>query len=114
HRGHADRVVHLELAGDDPDPLRIQLLGGDLALAQIAGAEYHPEAEQGELAAHLATDAAVTAGHHGHRHVKGHVHHQHLLGSRRLSSELRLQTRSSDREGKSRLTSPEMSVQYRT
>jgi two-component system, OmpR family, KDP operon response regulator KdpE len=75
HRGHADRVVHLELACDDPGPLRIEFLGGDLALAQVAGAEHHPEAEQGQLTAYLATHAAVATCHHGHRLVRRHEHH---------------------------------------
>jgi two-component system, OmpR family, KDP operon response regulator KdpE len=92
HRGHADRVVHLELARDDPGPLRIEFLGGDLALAQIARAEYYPEAEQGQLTAYLAAHTAVATCHHGYRQVKGHGHHQGRLGSRRLSSGSRLQT----------------------
>src|SRR6516162_3820884 len=60
----------------DPEGNRIELLGGNLALAQIAGAEHHPEAEQGQLTAYLAAHAAVAARHHGHRQVKRHGHHQ--------------------------------------
>ena len=68
-------VVHLELAGEDPVPFGIEFLGGQLPPAQIAGAEHHREAEQGQLPAHFTAHAAVAASHHSHRLVSVHTHH---------------------------------------
>jgi hypothetical protein len=58
---------------DDPRPLRIELLCGQLALAQVTSAESHREAQQRQLAAHFAADATISARHHGHRQVNAHA-----------------------------------------
>src|ERR1019366_62825 len=76
HRGDADRVVHLKLAGDDPGPLRVELLRGQLPFPQVPGAEHHREPEQSQLAAYLTAYTAVTASNHSHRQISVHTHHQ--------------------------------------
>jgi two-component system, OmpR family, KDP operon response regulator KdpE len=85
HRGNADRVVHLELAGKDPAALGVHFLGGQLPPPQVPGAQDHREAKQGQLPAHLTAHAAVTAGHHGYRLVSVHTHHRRQARPRHFS-----------------------------
>jgi two-component system, OmpR family, KDP operon response regulator KdpE len=74
HRLDAERVVDLELAGDDPLALGIELLGGQLSFPQVTRAQHHPVPKQGQLAADFPPHPPVAACHHGHRAVNVHAH----------------------------------------
>jgi len=76
HAGDADRVVHLELAGDDPHPLGIEFLAASSPRRRSREQSTTEKAEQGQLPAHFTAHAAVAASHHSDRLVSVHTHHQ--------------------------------------
>ena len=61
-----DRVVDLDVARRDPLALRVELLGRELRLAQVPGAEHHRVAGHSKLPADLKAYAAVAASDHRH------------------------------------------------